>query len=292
MRKLWILLFLSIGIVSGSLAQKILDYTDDGNIYRDINYESLFNGSPLYMDLFLPENVSPQMPFAILVHGGTFSNGSREDMEVLAKDLMKANIPCAIIDYKLLSRKLFKDPKDPTYKEMVLNLWHAIQYVQFRSKDWNVRSSGYVLIGQESGAYLSLLAGYKFKEDIQKIIAISPITDLREIKRLSGLRSNFSSTRSLFAKLMGNVPYHDERYLPVEYIDGNPIDQIKNVPTLLIHGTEDLMVPFSQSEKMFIMLQEKNVNGELVRVVGGKSWLLQDLDFNAEVTKTIIKWID
>lgn len=282
---------LAVFSFAGAIAQKTIDYTDDGKILRDVDYEKLFDRSPLYMDVFLPTGVNAQMPFVILIHGGGFSTGSRKDMEVTARDLMKANIACAIMDYKLLSRNVFIDNKEPSYKEMVLEIWHAIQYVQFRSKDWKVRATGYTLLGQESGGFLALLAGYKFKHDVQKIVAISPITDLREINKLGGMKTNYSSTKVMFTKLMGNVAYNNERYLPTIYVDGNPIDQIKNVPTLLIHGAEDLSVPFSQSEKMFMVLQDKNVSSELIRVPEGKSHLLQDHDFNSEITNAIIKWI-
>ncbi len=282
---------LAVFSFAGTFAQKTIDYTDAGKIFRDVDYEKLFDRAPLYMDVFLPTGVNAQMPFVILIHGGGFSTGNRKDIEVTARDLMKANIACAIIDYKLLTRNVFIDNKEPSYKEMVLEIWHAIQYVQFRSKDWNVRSTGYTLLGQESGGFLALLAGYKFKHDVQKIVAVSPITDLREISKLGGMKTNYSSTKMMFTKLMGNVAYNNERYLPTVYTDGNPIDQIKNVPTLLIHGAEDLSVPFSQSEKMFMVLQDKNVSSELIRVPEGKSHLLQDHDFNTEITNAIIKWI-
>lgn len=275
----------------GSKAQAIVEYTDYGNIHKDVNYDGMYGDKNL-MDVYISNNTTPYSPLVIMIHGGAYSDGSKQDLRELAQELMKYNISAAVINYELLSKKFFNDNNEPDINDMLLNIWHAIQYLQIKSEDWNTPKNGYYILGEEAGGHLALLAGYKFKENIRKIIAIGAITDLKDMKSFSRLASSPSRNKLIFTKLMGNVAYRSEQYLPNEYVNASPIHQISNVPTLLIHGVKDVVIPYEQSAKMYQKLQEKAVNTRLVNIINGGHLLLRDPNHKYEAYDAILDWID
>ena len=83
------------------------------------------------------------------------------------------------------------------------------------------------------------------------------------------------------------------------YVDAmSPYAQIEkgmyHTPTLLVHGTEDDVVPFTQSSRTVEKLKENGVNGELVMVQdAGHLFDLQDEETDNEgVWQQILTWLD
>lgn len=284
-----IILILSTATIMS--AQSIIEYTDYGQIHKDVNYDALYGDHNL-MDVYLSEAGNAYTPFVIMIHGGAYSDGSKEDLNELAQEMMKMNINTAVVDYALLSNKFFNDNSDPTLNNMLLNIWHAIQYLQIKSEEWNIPKNGYYILGEEAGGHLALLAAYKYKESIGKAIAIGAITDLADMKSFSRLASSPSRSKLKFTKLMGNVAYKSEHILPNEYLNASPIHQISEVPTLLIHGVKDNVIPYEQSAKLYHKLQEKRIPAKIVTITNGGHHLLQDENYKYQVYDAVFDWID
>lgn len=263
---------------------------EHGYLIRNVNYLQYFQDRE-YMDVYLSYNATPEQPFVVLIHGGSFTNGDKREMEELALLLMKNDISCVSINYSLLSKKYFKDNITTTYQQMLQDIWNAIQHIQLKADEWNVRKSNYVLIGDEVGGYLALLAGYNFYTAVESIVAISAITDLRDIGSFDRLALRKGQDRILFTKLVGGEPFKSSKYLSNAYANASPIDQVRDVPTILIHGVKDPIIHYNQSAKLFKFLKEHDVYTKIYTVENGADKLLFDPNHKGHVMNYIINWL-
>lgn len=294
MKKLFTALFtILLGLFSNQIfAQKSeIVETEHGLIMKDVNYLQYFAGEQL-MDVYLSYDATPRQPFVILVHGGAFTHGDKKDMNELAMELLKHNISSVSINYSLLSKKFFKEGSFNTYQTMIHNIWNAIQHVQMKSDEWSVRKTDFILLGEEAGAYLSLLAGYNFYSEIESIIAISPITDLRDIASFNRLAERKGQEKILFTKLIGGEEYKSNKYLTQTYLNASPIDQARAVPTILIHGVKDQKIPYVQSAKLYNMLKDNGVQTKIYTLENGGADLIYDMNHKQSIFNYIIHWIN
>lgn len=263
-----------------------IDYTEHGKVLRNVNYEALFQRQH-HMDVYLTDQAS-QAPVVILLHGGSYIKGNRQDLRHVAEDLMADGFNAVLIDYAQLSRRYAGVDRAANINDMLLNVWHAIQYLQMKSADWRIPPGGYHLLGEECGGHLALLAAYKFKDQIKSVATVGAITDLRDVGTFINLTGSSSRTKTLFAKLMGNVSSNSKTELPVEYINASPVYQVRDVPTLIIHGSQDRLVPVEQAIKMERALNEHNVHPSQVLILeDGRSNLIFDEDYYPSVYQSI-----
>lgn len=287
MKKLLTLLFCAGTLIfaSTSQAQDAPDYYEHGTVVRNINYQHYFNDHTK-MDLYLANEVSPSQPFVILIPGGKYRGTNKAELRDVAMKLMKENISSVVINYSNINTKVFRNEGTSTYKDMLLDVWQVIQHLQIRSDVWNIRKNGYVILGEEAGAHIGLLSGYKFRENVAKIIAVRPVTDFTDIRPLQRLGSN-----NTYAKLMGNVPYKSFWDVPSQYEDASPILQFKNVPTMLIHAVNDSEIPFNQSALLHNILVSNGIKSQLVRIEGSSRDLLHDEDNEEHIYQEMIRFI-
>lgn len=285
-----ILIILSIFSIQSQAQNGDLTETENGYVIKNVNYLQYFQGEE-YMDVYLSYNATPAQPFVILIHGGSFTNGDKKEMNELAMELMKNDISSVSINYALLSKKYFKDGNKTTYQVMLHNIWNAIQHIQLKSDEWNVRNSNYDIVGEEVGGYLSLLAGYNFYSAVESIVAIGAITDLRDIGSFDRLALRKGQDRILFSKLVGGETFKSSKFLTNVYTNASPIDQVRDVPTVLIHGVKDPIIHYNQSAKLFNFLKDNNVFTKIYTVENGGDGLLHDTNHKDHVTDYIINWI-
>lgn len=270
-----IFVLLSIFSTSSQAQNGVFHETEYGYVLKNINYMQYFQGEE-YMDAYISYNATPAQPFVVLIHGGGFTTGDKKQMEELAVELLKNNINSVSVNYSLLSKKFFKDGNSTTYQTMIHNIWNAIQHVQMKSTEWNVRKTDYILIGEEVGAYLALLSGYNFHSEINSIIAISPITDLRDIAGFNRLARRNGQEKVIFSKLLGGEEFKTSKFLSQAYMNASPIDQARDIPTVFIHGVKDQVIPYSQSAKLYKLLKDNGIYTRINSIENGGANLLAD----------------
>jgi dipeptidyl aminopeptidase/acylaminoacyl peptidase len=125
------------------------------------------------------------------------------------------------------------------------------------------------IVGASYGGYAAL-AGAAFTPELYRCAAsINGIADIPNmagyIRERSGDDSNaFRAWRDL----IGDPSDEDL----ANFSPARAIDRI-GIPILLIHGTNDTVVPYSQSETFARLLQGKGQNCKLVQLPGADHWL-------------------
>ncbi len=212
------------------------------------------------LNVYLPAGRSAsETPLLIYIHGGAWLDGDKDEF-----DSFRALAETYFPDYAYISigYRLYDIPTGsnafPTQEEDIID---AIEYIMSKTSEWNV-STEMVLAGASAGGHLALLHGYKHSNigNIKSIFALFPPTELAELFDFNLI------TQLGLTQLLGGTPQTN----PEGYSDSSPVNFIgsQSIPTMFFHGTEDDVVPISQSEILESDLQAAGVDHEFVIIQG------------------------
>lgn len=217
----------------------------------DFYSESYGSGADNSMDVFLPEGRSKtSTPILVYIHGGAWNSGDKNEITAFRSLLENSFSGYALIS---LNYTLYDfstgDGKFPSQENDIIE---AIHYITSKTEEWQI-SDEIILAGSSAGGHLALLHSYKHPDvgNIKATMALFPPTDL-----LSLYEYNFLTQQGLELLLNGNPTNQESAYL-----ESSPIYFVtqSSVPTVFFHGTEDVVVPISQSELLKDKLDEKEV---------------------------------
>ena len=211
---------------------------------------------PLLLDAYVPEG-SALHPAVILIHGGGWSSGKRDDMAFLFEPLGSAGFACFTISYRLAPEHRW-----PACLEDVRT---AIRWVKAHAAEYQADPDRIALIGYSAGGHLACFAAVQADETerVQGVVGFAPPTDHEaDNDRRGGLSLSMQ-------KLLDRSPAIDDqsrrilrRISPIQYVNaGLP-------PFLLIHGTEDTSVPYSQSTQFMAKLNHYAAPCKLITIEG------------------------
>ena len=187
----------------------------------------------LALDIYTPENDDVKdRPVIVWMHGGGFRYGNDKTQYYIvemAKRFAKKGYVCISIDYRLREKPL--EDITGTLSDAVEDATKALEWIRKNRKTLNIDRSKIIVGGGSAGGILGsdlFFSGNTSRKDQAGIIG--------------------------FVNLWGS---------PSEKWSKLNID--KNVPpTIIVHGTEDKLVPYSNSVELVDSLTTNNVKNELV----------------------------
>ena len=239
---------------------------------RDLCYVDDRGGDPAETrvgDFRLPErsdDAPAASPVVVVVHGGGWRSGDKRNMAGHAAALRRAGFATFNINYRLA-------PEHP-FPAAVDDVRSAVLYLADHAETLSIDPKRIGMFGYSAGAHLVLLAAMTADADAESRCRTShwPDDDPRW-KRLprpvavvaGGTPSDFRNLRGgnrSMAYFFGGTPDEvPQRYtagsLPTHASSGDP-------PTLLIHGTSDVIVQHSQAQRLLETLRDANVSARLV----------------------------
>lgn len=248
------------------------------------------NGLKLKMDVWYPKVKKKRYPVVFFAHGGGWVSGFRNQPNNVSwcKFLASNGLVAVSIDYRFGVKN--------TMADILSDYTDALNYLRQNSEKLKVDKNRIILMGLSAGGHLSLLYSeyYSFHnykehmEGIKGVVAYYAPSDLKDI---------FSNdSKSLFAKfatlatLKGSPQKLEdiyEYYSPISWISD------KMPPTLIVHGKNDLVVPFDSSVKLVKKLKEKGVKCIfLVHKTGGHTFEFELRDFQTvRIIEKTVKFI-
>lgn len=204
-------------------------------IFADIQRSSLVYGEAvnekgelqkLWIDIYQPLGDSAKLrPAVMFIHGGSFRAGSKEEMWDLAQEFAKRGYVVASIDYRL-RKEPFKDIAT-TVIDASKDAMAAFVWLRDNSEKYRINKERIAIGGASAGGYLAIFLGYDpvwgKNPEQQKILSVISI-------------------------------YGGDIRMPS--IQSGP-------PLLIIHGTTDDTVPYSQSLSLLQKVQAAGIYGEL-----------------------------
>ncbi len=227
-------------------------------VYRDVG------GTPIKAD-FYPAAIKNKDgdPFVLVIHGGAWIGGKREDMSALCEGLAKANISSATISYRLAPGSKWPAQLDDCQA--------AVRYFRANAGKYNIRPDRIAAMGASAGGHLSLLLGFTDTRD--KLTLDNPLVSSRvqAVVNFFGpvdLSKDFPEgfANYLSVQVTGK-PYNVEDELLKSFSPYFAINE-SSAPVFTIHGDKDAVVPFKQAERLDEALKKANVFHELRRIPG------------------------
>lgn len=263
------IIFISLNIVSCSKDTDDDISIDDLNsleYHQELNVSyGIDNGQKF--DIYLPANRTLNTKVMILVHGGGWSGGNKNDMNGF-KDFIRQDFPNVAIvniNYRLA------DANNNPYPMQIIDITTIINHLKGNQKEY-VISDKFGFIGISAGAHLSLLWSYAFDTDsnvnmVCSIVGPTNFTDpaylnntnplLKEILDLYGIDSSIEFLEEV-------SPYH-------KVTETAP-------PTILFYGGQDPLIPISQGIALRDKLEELGITHQFTLYPNaGHGWTGLDL---------------
>jgi acetyl esterase len=259
-----------------------------GENLKDIEYGRAGKYS-LRLDAQIPNGTGP-FAAVILVHGGAWVTGDRTNsVQPLFQPLTDAGFAWFSISYRLAGDVV----RNPIGAALQLgtaenDVRRAVAFVKEHATEYRVNPSKIVLIGESAGGQLASMAALRPDPGgaVQGVVGFYTPSDLASLARTSDLipdsvRDAVKGT--LFDDLLMTGL---TQFSPINYVSAS------SPPFLLIHGTDDNIVPFAQSERFCDKLRTAGIDCELYPVQGGghgmRTWQsLRLTDYKA----TMVRWV-
>lgn len=189
----------------------------------------------LYLDFYEPEgDTMAARPLVITVFGGAFVTGSRDYVDMVAYCTRLANLgyAAASIDYRLLSWMQLSESALMRDAYMAAqDVSSAIRFFKLHNEDYRIDPDRIFLLGNSAGSIAILAEMFMGEEERPESTFTEP--DLGTMHS-----AGFEEYAGISPQVAGAIPH----WGGVNALD--VIDVEEYTPICMIHGTEDLTVPF------------------------------------------------
>lgn len=260
---------------------------------ENIVYKTNKKGNPIALDLYMPKNVSTEkIPVLIYVHGGGWIEGDKvihadDYVETTIKKLSPKQYAVISINYTLLN--------DSTHFPLPLeDTKDAVRWVRKNAGKYNFDTNNIGLFGASAGAHLSLMAAYTpdntyigspelsaYSAKVNYVIDHYGPADLNKLFHtglgtipVSIIRMASKKIVDLQTGLVKGISgydLHKDQQRAIEYLKTiSPVNFVSGgVPTFIVQGNKDTVVPLNQAKKLHRKLKREKVQTSLLIIDNG-----------------------
>ncbi len=205
------------------------------------------------MDAYLPAGRTGATKSVILIHGGGWTEGSKDDLAPLiaALRLQMPAFAFFTINYRLAANGSHLFPAQET------DVNDAIDFIVANKNAFSI-SEKLVLVGLSAGGHLAALHAYKNDESHH----VKAVVDFFGPTELHQLWNQGIVQQLILYNATGKT--YDEN--PAVYNNSSPVNFVtsQSPPTIILQGGQDELVPPAQANLLRDKLNEKGVVNELV----------------------------
>lgn len=230
-----------------------LEFPKNIKVKKDLKYK-IRNGKSLLADIYFPENSSQKDPAIILVHGGGWISGSKENEKFLAQELASKGYIAMAINYSLSDFA--------KYPAAVEDIEDALKFLKKYHKKFGLNKKKIAIGGNSAGAQLATLVGVKNK--VQAIVNIDGIVSFIHPESEEGTYAAywFGATKAQNFQIWKEAS-------PLEYVGKN------TPPTLFINSSQPRF--HAGRDDMMRILKQYNIPTEFYEIKDSPHsfWLVQ-----------------
>ncbi len=220
--------------------------------YANVEYASV-NGISLTLDIYLPQQATNPFPIVVWIHGGGWQAGSKEGVN--GTWLLQKGFGIVSINYRLTDKAI--------HPGQINDCKAAIRWLRANSSNYNFDPNKIGVFGSSAGGHLAALVGtsgdvqelegniggnLNYSSRVQAVCDWYGPANFMTICGTVPPTSNHCDAASPEGKLIGG----DLRTNPEKCKSVSPITYVSkdDPPFLIMHGTADGTVPFTQSVEL------------------------------------------
>lgn len=239
--------------------------------YYDVKYSN--NGkNDLFLQILQPINPPCKTPLIIYIPGSAFHKQNvRERVPQLAL-LATKGFCIALLEYT--------PSEDAPFPTLICDAKEGIRYMKKHEEQFNIDINAIFMMGDSSGGYTALMAGITngvslFEKDCNTDYSVKGIIDFYGPTNITTMNcepstQDHSAPNSPEGFFIGQKEVLANLELAEPTIIKNYLSKEKKYPpVLMFHGSNDELVPFSQSCELYTALKENGVNAKLYQIDGG-----------------------
>jgi len=221
------------------------------------------------LDVYVPSGQSGPHPLVVYLHGGSWLTGDKSDADQFADRLLARGMAVASLNYRY--------SQNATFPAQIHDCKGALRWLRAHASDFNIDANRIGVFGESAGAHLAALLALTggnaslegsvggngtFSSEVSCMVAASGTTDLFALVDEGGSMETESqligrSVPEIFANI--NTPSYANWVALVRAASPTWHASSNDPPTLILHGTEDDLVPFEQSQLLFDALLDDGV---------------------------------
>ena len=260
----------------------------DGRVLSSLSYGEKRTDK---YDLYLPAGVKPdsETPLLLMIHGGSWTTGQREDVAYACKYYAKKGCITATMDYSLVS----DNHPEITIKTMLDEITACTAALKKQLEKEGYRVSGMAIGGYSAGAHLALLYAYSRAAD-----SAFPIAFVFEKVGPVSFRREFWDERTS-AALIGygaGIPADPKKLDTPELIEAadalSPLHFVREgvPPTIFAYGGKDTLVRPVHRIELAKALEEHHVPNRCIEFPNSNHMLWNDPDSTEEFREAVLRY--
>ncbi len=234
---------------------------DNIEAFTDLEYGKA-GGKSLQLDIYRPKDSSEALPLLVFIHGGGWQGGKRSDYLVYLIHFARKGYATATISYRLVD--------DDPYPACAVDVKDAVGWLFSNGEQYGYDSNRIALIGGSAGGHLAMLGAYGWDNGSNSndtSMTSLPVKKVKAVVDLYGpsdLTTEYARKHPLVTALIARS-WDDS---PMLYREASPISYLSSddPPTLIFHGTSDMLVPVIQSDDLKARLDSLGVPCEYYRL--------------------------
>lgn len=258
------------------------------NDLKDITYKVTPENDSVKLDIYQPSNpLKKKTPVVLYIHGGAWAKGDKDFSSYYyttsLKDTLQANGYALVsINYRLVDKQY-------NLADQMSDCRDALKWIISHADTYHFDVDNIGFFGESAGAHLALMLAYTDKPDSSSDFRAKYIvdnfgpTDLNKVLKTNAgfvtkvlyklLLPELYDLREKLIRAMTTYDINTQKeqaiavasyYSPVTYME-----TAHKIPTLMLHGTKDFIVPIKQSKKLKKSLDQKAVENQFVKVRKG-----------------------
>jgi len=213
----------------------------------------------LRMDIIYPQTEARQYPCIVWICGGGWMQMNKGAHLPYLTELSRRGFTVASVDYRL--------GHEAPFPGALIDIKAAVRYLRAHAKRYSINTEKFGVMGESAGGYLAAMIAladnseFEAGEHLKHSSAVQAACCWYAPCDLVKLAGDNSFKPAFFNGDVNDKQY--QRYVnPINYITA------KAPPFLLLHGTDDALVPFNQSELFYDELIARKIDVRLVGLKG------------------------
>jgi acetyl esterase/lipase len=215
---------------------------------------------------FYPAQAEGKRPCVIVVHGGSWANGDSKQVPELNSYLVAKGYNVAAINYRMAPKYQTPAP--------VEDIAATMAYMRKHADSLHIDTNNFVLLGRSAGAQITLLAAYTLHDkELKGVIDFYGPADMVWGYSIPSNPWIMDSRKVMDDYIGGSFKQVPQKYYacsPLEFVNG------ESVPTLIIHGGNDVLVSPEHSRRLNEKLQKFGIKHYWLKL----PWATHGFDFN------------